>query len=137
MKLYQAGPLFTQAEKAFNVELCTQLRRDGHEVFLPQEYEQALDPGYPPKIFRTDLGGLDWSEALIAVLEGSDVDSGSAWECGYAYAKRKPVFGLRTDFRKFGPEEKCNLMIQECCVKICESVSELLDMIREFARSAR
>jgi nucleoside 2-deoxyribosyltransferase len=40
MKLYFAGPLFTTAERDFNAALAAQLRRAGHEVFLPQEAEQ-------------------------------------------------------------------------------------------------
>src|SRR5262249_51041610 len=131
MRLYQAGPLFTQAEKAFNAEVCAQLRRDGHQVFLPQENEPALEPGYPPRIFRDAPAGLDGSEAVVAVLDGSDIDSGTAWECGYAYAKGKPVFGLRTDFRNLGPEERCNLMVQECCVTLGATVPELLAALRE------
>ncbi len=31
-------------------------------------------------------------------MDGADPDSGTAWECGYAYGKR-PVMLVRTDFR--------------------------------------
>lgn len=36
--------------------------------------------------------------SAFAVLDGVDVDSGTAWEIGYAYARGKPIIGLRTDF---------------------------------------
>lgn len=95
MKLYFAGPLFSAAERAWNVELCAALRDGGHEVFLPQDQE----PGKRAAgIFATDVGGIDWADALVAVMDGPDPDSGTAWECGYAYGK-KPIVLVRTDFR--------------------------------------
>ncbi len=95
MKLYFAGPLFTAAERAWNAELATALRANGHEVFLPQENEPGKDA---PGIFATDVGGLDWADAVVAVMDGPDPDSGTAWEVGYAYGKM-PILLLRTDFR--------------------------------------
>ena len=126
MKVYQAGPLFTTAERDFNVTVASALRHAGHHVFLPQEHEQQLDPGYPARIFAGDVGGLDESEAVVAILDGSDVDSGTAWECGYAYAKGKPIFGLRTDVRIYGVEERINLMVQVPCGVLARTIEDLL-----------
>jgi nucleoside 2-deoxyribosyltransferase len=98
MKLYFAGPLFTAAERDWNVALCGALRAAGHEVFLPQEQEPGKDA---PGIFSTDVGGIEWSDALVAVMDGVDPDSVTAWEVGYAYGRGKPVVLLRTDFRRF------------------------------------
>ena len=95
MKLYFAGPLFSAAERAWNEELAAALREGGHEVFLPQEQEPGKDA---PGIFETDVGGIDWADALVAIMDGPDPDSGTAWECGYAYGK-KPILLVRTDFR--------------------------------------
>lgn len=39
------------------------------------------------------------AEAVLAVLDGTDVDSGVAAEVGYAAGVGKPVVGLRTDRR--------------------------------------
>ena len=36
---------------------------------------------------------------IFAVLDGADVDSGTAAEIGYGFAKHKPVLGYRGDFR--------------------------------------
>jgi nucleoside 2-deoxyribosyltransferase len=36
---------------------------------------------------------------VFAVLDGTDVDSGTAAEIGYAFAKGKPILGYRGDFR--------------------------------------
>ena len=59
------------------------------------------------------------------VLDGVDVDSGTAWEIGYAHALDKPVYGLRTDFRTLGIEGTVNLMIERSVV-LCTSLGELV-----------
>ena len=76
--------------------LAAALRDAGVEVFLPQEQEPGKDA---PGIFATDVGGIDWADALVAIMDGADPDSGTCWEVGYAYRK-KPVVLVRTDMRK-------------------------------------
>jgi nucleoside 2-deoxyribosyltransferase len=110
MKVYCAGPLFTSAERAWNADLAAALRAGGHEVFLPQEQE----PGKTAVgIFASDVGGIDWAEVLVAVMDGPDPDAGTAWECGYAHG-RKPVILVRTDLRgQTGSVAPYNLMLTE------------------------
>jgi nucleoside 2-deoxyribosyltransferase len=50
------------------------------------------------QIFEKDVEGVDWAEVVVANMDGPDPDSGTSWECGYAYRK-KPVIVFRTDFR--------------------------------------
>jgi nucleoside 2-deoxyribosyltransferase len=100
MKLYLAGPLFTTPEREWNARLAAQLEAAGHEVFLPQAHEAPEPTGHA--IFRKDLEGLDWAEGVVAIMDGPDPDSGTAWECGYAYARGKPVVLFRSDFRRPG-----------------------------------
>ena len=95
MKLYFAAPLFSASEHAWNGQLARALREAGHEVYLPQEQEPGLDAA---GIFATDVGGIDWADALVAIIDGPDPDSGTAWEIGYAYGK-KSVILVRTDSR--------------------------------------
>lgn len=45
---------------------------------------------------------IDRSDCVLAVLDGTDVDSGVAAEIGYAYGKSMLVYGLRSDFRQTG-----------------------------------
>jgi hypothetical protein len=42
---------------------------------------------------------IDESDAIFAVLDGTDVDSGTAAEIGYGFAREKPILGYRGDFR--------------------------------------
>ena len=50
-------------------------------------------------IFATDVGGIEWADALVAIIDGADPDSGTSWEVGYAYGRGKPAVIVRTDFR--------------------------------------
>ena len=94
LKLYFAAPLFTSAERDWNAAIAAGLRAGGHEVFVPQEQE----PGDAPGIFAGDVAGIDWADALVAVMDSTDPDSGTSWEVGYAYGK-KPNVQIRTDIR--------------------------------------
>lgn len=99
MKIYLAAPLFTSAERAWNKQLEQLLLQAGHEVFLPQE--QEFSKRTAKAIFEADRAGLDEADAVVAIMDGPDPDSGTSWECGYAYGK-KPIILLRTDFRSSG-----------------------------------
>lgn len=96
MKVYFASPLFTTPERTWNAEVAAALRAAGHEVFLPQEQEPGKDG---PGIFATDVGGIDWADGLVAIMDGPDPDSGTAWEVGYSFGRKKPVVLVRTDVR--------------------------------------
>lgn len=102
MRIYLAGPLFTQAERAWNRRLADLLGLAGHEVFLPQEAVQAIASLEADAIFRVDIQGVRAAEAVVAILDGADADSGTSFECGLAYALGTPIVGVRTDFRGGG-----------------------------------
>lgn len=95
--VYLAGPLFTMAERQFNAELAGKLRELGISVFLPQEEEAREFTA--ECIFAQDVEGINGAKRVVAIMDGPDPDSGTAWECGYAYGKGKPVIVVRTDFR--------------------------------------
>ena len=119
MKIYLAGPLFSTAEREFNARLAQLLRAKGHEVWLPQESEQRSMSA--KQIFEKDVEGVDWAQALVANMDGPDPDSGTCWECGYAYGK-KPVIVYRTDFREADEADKApfNLMLTESATACLE-----------------
>jgi nucleoside 2-deoxyribosyltransferase len=116
MKVYLAGPLFTAAEREFNARLAELLCQAKIEVWLPQEFEQRTE--IAARIFSKDVEGIGWADVVVANMDGPDPDSGTCWECGYAY-KKKPVIVFRTDFRNgeqpnTGPY---NLMLTESATK--------------------
>jgi nucleoside 2-deoxyribosyltransferase len=52
-----------------------------------------------PEIGRKNQRLIDECDVIFAVLDGADVDSGTAAEIGYGFAKQKPILGYRSDFR--------------------------------------
>jgi nucleoside 2-deoxyribosyltransferase len=68
---------------------------------------------------RRNLRLIDESRAVLASLDGQDVDSGTALEIGYAFAKGLLVVGVRTDIRLCADNEGgvVNLMIETCIVE--------------------
>jgi nucleoside 2-deoxyribosyltransferase len=102
MRLYFAGPLFTQAERLWNAQLARHLVAAGHSVFLPQDEVKALTTLDAHRIFQIDVDGVRAAEAVVAILDGADSDSGTSFECGVAYALGIPIVAVRSDFRGGG-----------------------------------
>ena len=129
--VYLAAPLFTEAELDFNRKLRDKIKSSGFNVFLPQEDSNNIEnkKNRQKIIFDKNLKAIENSDLLVAVVDGTDVDSGTAWEIGYAYARGKPVFGLRTDFRTLGIEGTVNLMIERSVV-LCSNIRELLEHLK-------
>ena len=111
MKVYFAGPLFTTPERDWNAAVAAGLRTAGHDVFLPQEKEPGMDHA---GIFAMDVAGIDAVDAVVAIVDGPDPDSGTAWEIGYGYGTQKPLLLVRTDIRDgAGASASYNSMLAE------------------------
>jgi nucleoside 2-deoxyribosyltransferase len=121
--IYFAGPLFTQAERIWNRKLTeTILKKSGTiEIFLPQEEtkkaitENGVDF---KKIQEICLKGIDVCDHVLAILDGSDSDSGTCFECGYGYALGKKIIGVRTDIRTTGEDQGLNAMLNQSCSSV-------------------
>lgn len=114
--IYFAGPLFTAGEIAFNQKLADGLRQQGYKIYLPQEEcAGALDP---QTLYDICIRGLDGAGMVLIILDGTDADSGSCFEMGYAVAKGLAIVGLRTDFRGSGEHMGLNLMLTHSCTHL-------------------
>lgn len=51
------------------------------------------------EIAQANKDAIDRADGIFACLDGTDVDSGTAAEIGYGYAKGKIIVGYRGDFR--------------------------------------
>jgi nucleoside 2-deoxyribosyltransferase len=118
MIIYLAGPIFSLAERRFNEALCEQIRLAAPhiEVILPQERAKAHIGAADQNrhIFDECVRGLEECDAVVAILDGPDADSGTCVELGLAFAMKKPILGLRTDFR-ISEERGLNLMVAFVC----------------------
>ncbi|MFH1727434.1 MAG: nucleoside 2-deoxyribosyltransferase [Pseudomonadota bacterium] len=121
-----AGPLFTIQDRAFLEEIRIWVQEASADSFLPHidngDNNENRAPGKSSKellysIFKNDIEAVDKSDAIIALLDGVPQDVGTAIELGYAYSKKKPILGLRSDFRVLGnfDTQIIDLMVQNVC----------------------
>ena len=82
-------------------------------------------------IFRRCMEGVNTSDLVVAILDDVDVDSETTWEIVYAYAKGKPVIGLRTDFKALS-DGVVNLMMEMAIVVLARDKEELLKIMEKF-----
>ncbi|NYT02513.1 MAG: nucleoside 2-deoxyribosyltransferase [Methanosarcinales archaeon] len=134
VRVYLAGPLFSQAEIRWGLEVKKAIQEalPGAEVVWPHE-TASLD-----RIFASNLEALQSCSLMVAILDGTQVDDGTAFEVGYHYACRGPwVVGIRTDFRKAGETEKArvNAMIEGACRGIAGSLDELKSLLKSLGES--
>ena len=144
LRIYLAGPLFTIAERRLNVELARELARamPRAEIILPQARAAKfvtngkMDFG---DVVRDCILSIDTADAIVAMLDGSDSDSGTSWECGYAYARQKPIVGVRTDLRS-SEDGGLNAMLQRTCDRVIEypaTRETVRPLAREIATALR
>jgi nucleoside 2-deoxyribosyltransferase len=120
-KLYLASPLgFSPENSAYLNRIKETLTAQGCEIFDPWEQKQfsgglenaagESDYGARVKAFQEisrQIGacnedGIRWADGIFAVLDGAEVDSGTAAEVGFGSALGKTCFALRTDQRDCG-----------------------------------
>jgi len=85
MRIYQAGPLFSEAEREWHKALKARLLTAGHEVIWPGDLitqEEIAEWGdeAPARILQRDLEGIISCKAVVALLDGPQVDDGTAFE---------------------------------------------------------
>ena len=64
------------------------------------------------EIGATNRAAIDRSDGVVAVLDGVDVDSGTAAEIGYAFGRSKLIVGYRGDFRLSADNEGSTVNLQ-------------------------
>jgi nucleoside 2-deoxyribosyltransferase len=119
MRIYLAGPLFTQAERRWNRELarCLCAAIPSSRVALPQDRARKFIDGDKidfDGIVQNCMKTIESCDVMIAIFDGPDADSGTSWECGYARAHNKPVIGVRTDLRS-SEDDGVNAMLRRTC----------------------
>src|SRR2546428_13941913 len=82
MRVYVAGPLFSEAERAWLDALAARLRAEGFDCFVPHENFAELADVTLEQVYRIDSEGLQSANALVAWLDGPIVDDGTACEIG-------------------------------------------------------
>jgi nucleoside 2-deoxyribosyltransferase len=147
MLIYFAGPLFSQAERAFNLQLTKKLEERGYTVFLPQRdgveihqtpYNEMAGDEVRKVIFATDRDKVLKADALLFVLDGRVPDEGACVELGMAYGQKyltqadKLLIGLLTDMRGGFPGGKLNAMIHGALDYVAEDEKDLISALEVY-----
>ncbi len=132
MKVYVASPLgFAESTRAYLDQLVGVLQSHANEVFNPwaqpeggmirdaqclEDHNERLNAlthanRAVAQANERAIRSCDW---VLAILDGPDVDSGTASEMGFAYGIGKRIIGLRTDSRRTGDNDGAivNLQVQ-------------------------
>ena len=131
VRIYVASPLgFSEAGRYFYASvLIPYVRGLGFEVVDPwaladsRKIEDVQKLPYGPRrrdawrelnreIGATNRAAIDGVQGVVAVLDGVDVDSGTAAEIGYAFARGKLIVGYRGDFRLSADNEGSTVNLQ-------------------------
>jgi nucleoside 2-deoxyribosyltransferase len=154
MKLYVASPLgFSEGGRQFHDEaLIPRLVACGCEILDPwkltdeakivavarmtygEERREAWRE-LSSEIGHNNALAIAECDALFAVLDGSDVDSGTAAEIGYAFGLKKKIIGYRSDFRLASDNEgtivnlQVEYFIRESGGTIITALGEIADAI--------
>ena len=146
LAVYVASPLgFSDVTRPFSEDvLLPRLRALGLHVLDPwaggAEVAAALAITDPDErtaalrmandaIGRANAEMIEASDGVFAVLDGPDVDSGTAAEIGYAAALGRPIVGWRSDFRRTGDNDAAvvNLQVQHFIERTGGCVSATLE----------
>ena len=125
MDIYLAGPLFSQAERRYNRLLAKRLQEllPRVSIVLPQDFRadptqmSFNDRRHSGALYQQCMAELNKCDMVVALLDGADVDSGVAFEIGYARGLGKPVLGVRTDYRQL-QVKGLNVMLAEGCTEV-------------------
>lgn len=152
MKVYLAGPLFSDAERAFNLALAQKLEALGFTAFLPQR--DGVEASKPPydvmskeerrkAMFELDRDTIRTSDIFLFILDGRVPDDGACVELGIAYASKqeghgKPqLIGLHTDVRAAFIGAQLNPMIRVPLDYLARSAEDLLAYVSEFGKISK
>ena len=112
MKIYLAGPLFSNAERDFLDTVAARLRSEGFDVFVPheqfaeQKFMRSDGGSAADEVYAVDLAGVTGAAAVLAWLDGTQVDDGTSVEigifarlCAEDPKRYRGIIGLTTDMR--------------------------------------
>ena len=95
------------------------------------------EPNFCYHMFAFSINAIENADAVVALLDGADADSGTCIEIGYAIGKGKRVIGVRTDFR-VAEDRGLNLMVANICSDLLIESSQTATinwLVREIAKA--
>jgi nucleoside 2-deoxyribosyltransferase-like protein len=144
MKIYFAGPLFTPYERDYISACARVLREHGIDPFVPHEGDWVDDPtdtrSRAKRCLDKDFGGISGANAMVALINGAEIDDGTACEIGIFHSlmkqdpTKKGIVALHDDWRtREGGEGKgINSFVLGCLREIgviCTDLDAVVDQL--------
>ena len=140
-KVYFASPMFSAADKEFNLKVTAVLEKAGYEVFLPQrdgieaaQLEGKTEQELIDMIFPLDVQHVAEADIVFMNIDGRVPDEGACVELGMAYSLNKRCYGFKTDTHSVEQGMDINPMISGCMIKLFKNYDgdELIKEIEEY-----
>ena len=95
MRIYLASPFFNDEELDNYKKVLKILKAKNLEVYAPLKNEISREhktkEQWAKQTFNKDIEEINKADAVVMLFYGLYSDSGTSWECGYAFASHKPV----------------------------------------------
>ena len=127
MKIYFAGGWFNPAQEEEHTRVGNFLERHKNlEVFNPRtaggDFKIGKETEHMTQVLLNNCKAIDEADLVVAITDYKDM--GTLWECGYAYAKQKPViYYCETLYNK-----PCNLMLAKTGM-VARDIDELENLL--------
>ena len=120
VRAYLAAYNSSQAARVWNLELRDMLTEDNPylEVLIPQHDLDIEVEGLSQRELQACYEAeLDKSDIVIVILEGVEAEAWTGFECGYARARGKYIYGVTSEQSVKGPSQRrfeamCDELIQ-------------------------
>ena len=150
MRIYFAAPLFSQAERQYNLHLTHQMEQRGFQIFLPQRdgaekntppYNTMSRAEWEQAVFQLDKQQILAAEIFFFLLDGRVPDEGACVELGIAHCQReltqasKLLVGLHTDQRAAFLDGKLNAMIRGALDYVAADEAILFQVLQDYRQT--
>jgi phosphoribosylformimino-5-aminoimidazole carboxamide ribotide isomerase len=116
VRAYLAAYNSSQAARVWNLSLRDRITEDNPymEILIPQ-VDLELDD---ENLSRRELQAcyeteLDRADIVIVILEGVEAEAWTGFECGYARARGKYIYGITSDYEKGPSQQRFESMCDE------------------------
>ena len=135
MKIYIAGNLREKPNRELLEKVDKVCRKLRFQTYLPHKDKGLFEDGMnAEEFFKKNKEMLEWCELIVAVLDWRGISSGTAWELGYGYAKKKPCIALVEDKKSLRKEFRICVMCFNPHVELVEDLDELEEMLKKVKK---
>ena len=145
-RIYVAGPLFSEAERAFNFIVDKHLQELGYSTFLPQrdgeELHALVQSGMLSldalsRVFEKDISEIRKADLVVFIMDGRVPDDGACVEIGFAFALGIECIGLKMDSRSLMHGLDNPMILGALRFRVANSIDQLDTFVEDVRCGSR